>query len=114
MKQLLQFFSFDKIICLLDKFIRKNRKNNSLLSFDISVPHSSSAQCFERIYNVFLNIKTLKTFYWDRMSAENESFIIRQTINWKEQLQVLSVRFFADPGFEWKTILLRAGLVRFV
>lgn len=106
--------SFDQIVCLLDNFIRRNLKNNSVISLDISVPLSSTAQFFERIFNVFPNIKRLKIFYLDPMSAEDESFITRQTINWKEQLEVLSLRSFADPGFEWKTILLRADLIRFV
>lgn len=106
--------SFDQIVCLLDDLIRRNLKNNSVISLDISVPRCSSAQFFERIFSVFPNIKKLKIFYWDRMSEEDELFITRQTINWKEQLEVLSLRSFADPGFEWNTILLRTDLIRFV
>lgn len=108
------FASFDEIVCVLDDLIQRNLKNNSVISLDISVPCYSSVQFFERMFNVFPNIKTLKIFYWDRMSEEDELFIIRQAINWKEQLEVLSLRSFADPGFEWNTLLLRTDLIRFV
>lgn len=104
----------DQIICLMDDLIQKDQKNDGLVSLEVSVPESNSTRLLGNIFKVFPNLKILKISYWGHISREDEALIMSQTINWKEQLEVLSLQSENKLFFKQSNILLRTDLTRYV